>query len=112
MPGSGPGEYVRLTVKDAGPGLSDDRLYEIFDRDATVRPAVVDAQDLMLRLGGFVRVESAEGVGTAVHLYFGRIASAGEGDHEPCSGRTGGSGLTTAQSRRCAGSSATIQAGR
>ena len=37
----------------------------------------------MLRLGGFTRVESAEGVGTAVHLYFGRIAAAGEGDHEP-----------------------------
>ena len=27
----------------------------------------------MERLGGFVRVESAEGVGTAVHLYFARI---------------------------------------
>jgi hypothetical protein len=30
----------------------------------------------MERLGGFVRVESAEGIGTAVHLYFTRVSDA------------------------------------
>jgi hypothetical protein len=33
---------------------------------------------MMARLGGFVRVESAEGIGTAVHLYFTRAADAAE----------------------------------
>jgi hypothetical protein len=32
----------------------------------------------MERLGGFVRVESAEGVGTAIHLYFARIGDEAE----------------------------------
>jgi signal transduction histidine kinase len=33
----------------------------------------------MRRLGGFIRVESAEGVGTAVHLYFPRLADVAGG---------------------------------
>jgi ABC-type nitrate/sulfonate/bicarbonate transport system substrate-binding protein len=79
MPEAAPGEYVRLTVRDSGPGLSEDGLARIFDAQATARPAVVAAQRLMRALGGFVRVESAQGVGTAVHLYFPLWG-------EPCSG--------------------------
>jgi ABC-type nitrate/sulfonate/bicarbonate transport system substrate-binding protein len=78
LPGSAAGDYVRLTVKDNGPGLSQERLDSIFDPAATSRPAVVAAGELTRRLGGFVRVESAEGIGTAVHLYFCRAAIAGE----------------------------------
>ena len=78
LPGSATGDYVRLTVKDNGPGLSQERLDSIFDPAATSRPAVVAAGELTRRLGGFVRVESAEGIGTAVHLYFCRVAIAGE----------------------------------
>jgi signal transduction histidine kinase len=78
LPGSAAGDYVRLTVKDNGPGLSQERLDSIFDQAATTRPAVVAAGELTRRLGGFVRVESAEGIGTAVHLYFCRAAIAGE----------------------------------
>ena len=71
-PGAEIGEFVRLTVRDGGPGLSDRALDEVFDADATRRPAVAQAAETMRRLGGFIRVESAEGVGTAVHLYFPR----------------------------------------
>jgi len=78
LPGSAAGDYVRLTVKDNGPGLSQERLDSIFDPAATSKPAVVAAGELTRRLGGFVRVESAEGIGTAVHLYFCRAAIAGE----------------------------------
>jgi hypothetical protein len=46
----------------------------VFDTVATVRPSVALAKGTIQRLGGFVRVESAEGVGTAVHLYFPRAA--------------------------------------
>ena len=76
LAGSAPGEYVRLTVKDNGPGLSPERLDQLFSSTATARPAVVAAGELTRRFGGFVRVESAEGIGTAVHLYFRRAIAA------------------------------------
>jgi ABC-type nitrate/sulfonate/bicarbonate transport system substrate-binding protein len=71
-PGAEIGEFVRLTVRDSGPGLSDEALDQVFDPELTRRPAVAQAAETMRRLGGFIRVESAEGVGTAVHLYFPR----------------------------------------
>jgi ABC-type nitrate/sulfonate/bicarbonate transport system substrate-binding protein len=70
-PGARIGEFARITVRDSGPGLSDVQFEQILDA-TTVRPAVAKAAAVMERLGGFVRVESAEGVGTAVHLYFVR----------------------------------------
>jgi signal transduction histidine kinase len=79
-----PGDYVRLSVKDNGAGLSPERLDQIFDPAATGRPAVAAAGELTRRLGGFARVESVEGIGTAVHLYFRRAgAAAGEGQQPP-----------------------------
>jgi ABC-type nitrate/sulfonate/bicarbonate transport system substrate-binding protein len=75
-PGAVPGEYVRVTVRDNGPGLSDEALDKVFDAAATTRPSVALAKAAMQRLGGFVRVESAAGVGTAVHLYFPRVGEA------------------------------------
>jgi two-component system cell cycle sensor histidine kinase/response regulator CckA len=71
-PGARVGEFARITVRDNGPGLSDAEFEQIFDPEATVRPAVVSAAVVVERLGGIVRVESAEGIGTAVHLYFAR----------------------------------------
>lgn len=67
-----PGDYVRVTVRDSGPGLTPERLGEIFHLRPTTNPAIVAAAELARRMGGFARVESAEGVGTAVHLYFRR----------------------------------------
>jgi ABC-type nitrate/sulfonate/bicarbonate transport system substrate-binding protein len=75
--GSAAGEYIRLTIKDNGPGLTPERLDRLFDPAATVRPAVVAAGELTRQFGGFTRVESAEGIGTAVHLYFRRAIAAG-----------------------------------
>jgi signal transduction histidine kinase len=76
LAGSALGEYVRLTVWDNGPGFSPERLDQLFSSTATARPAVVAAGELTRRFGGFVRVESAEGIGTAVHLYFRRAIAA------------------------------------
>lgn len=66
------GEFARITVRDSGPGFSETQLERIFDPTATVRPAVAAAWPAMNKLGGYVRAESAEGVGTAIHLYFPR----------------------------------------
>jgi ABC-type nitrate/sulfonate/bicarbonate transport system substrate-binding protein len=75
-PGAEIGEFVRVTVRDGGPGLSDEALEQILDPALTTRPGAAAAAETMRRLGGFIRVESAEGVGTAVHLYFPRLAEA------------------------------------
>jgi ABC-type nitrate/sulfonate/bicarbonate transport system substrate-binding protein len=78
FPGGRLGSYARITVRDSGPGLSDEAFEQILDPDAGSRPAIVRAAAVMEQLGGFVRVESAEGVGTAVHLYFARIGDEAE----------------------------------
>jgi ABC-type nitrate/sulfonate/bicarbonate transport system substrate-binding protein len=75
-PGAEIGDFVRVTVRDNGPGLSDEALDQVLDPALTTRPGAAGAAETMRRLGGFIRVESAEGVGTAVHLYFPRLAEA------------------------------------
>jgi ABC-type nitrate/sulfonate/bicarbonate transport system substrate-binding protein len=81
-PGAEIGEFVRVTIRDSGPGLSDEALDQVFKPGVTTRPAAATAAETMRRLGGFVRVESAEGVGTAVHLYFPRLANPALGTTE------------------------------
>jgi ABC-type nitrate/sulfonate/bicarbonate transport system substrate-binding protein len=76
FPGSAAGDYMRATVKDSGAGLSPERLERIFYPETTARPAVAAAWRSAHRLGGFAAVESVEGVGTAVHLYFRRASEA------------------------------------
>jgi signal transduction histidine kinase len=68
-PGGRIGQFARITVRDNGPGLTDDEFERIADQDAAA---------VMRRLGGFIRVESAEGIGTAVHLYFARATDTAE----------------------------------
>ena len=65
-------------MRDRGSALTDAEFEHILDPDATSRPAVARAAAVMERLGGFVRVESAEGVGTAIHLYFSRVGDEAE----------------------------------
>jgi ABC-type nitrate/sulfonate/bicarbonate transport system substrate-binding protein len=77
------GDYVRLTVKDNGLGFPAESLLNIFDAAATVRPAVAAARELVLRRDGFARVESVEGIGTAVHLYFRRASLAEDKSAQP-----------------------------
>ena len=73
-PGAQIGEYVRVTVRDNGPGLAEEALDRIFDFATTPRLSVARAAEAMRECNGFARVESAEGIGTAVHLYFPRAA--------------------------------------
>jgi signal transduction histidine kinase len=74
IPGAAAGEFARLTVRDNGPGFSEEALARILDPAATARPSAAAAVEAVRGLGGFLRVESAEGVGTAVHIYFLRAA--------------------------------------
>jgi ABC-type nitrate/sulfonate/bicarbonate transport system substrate-binding protein len=84
-PGARLGEFVRITVRDNGPGLSDDALAHVLDTNGSARPSAAAASSAIAAEGGFVRVESAEGIGTAVHLYFPRVAAtetAGKADEQ------------------------------
>lgn len=83
FPGSSPGDYVRITVKDGGRGLSPERLERVFYPETTTRPAAAAAWQLMRRIGGFAAVESAEGIGAAVHLYFCRAVGIAESASPP-----------------------------
>src|SRR5207249_10968787 len=80
MPGLQLGEYVRVTIRDNGAGLNEAALDRVFDPVATPRPAAAAAAEAMRGVGGFARVESAEGIGTAVHLYFPRAVATAAGD--------------------------------
>jgi len=98
------GEFARITVRDSGPGFSETQLERIYDPTATARPAVAAAWPAMNKLGGYVRVESAEGVGTAVHLYFPReeekkTAAATDEPPAPRRYRASGSRATQRRSR-------------
>jgi signal transduction histidine kinase len=82
-PGASAGEFARLTVRDNGPGFPEDALARILDPASTARPSAAAAAEAVCRLGGFLRVESAEGVGTAVHIYFPRVIEKKEEVAEP-----------------------------
>jgi len=71
-----PGEYVRLTVQDAGPGLADDeanKLLEPFFSNGAGRTGLgLAAACLIARQQGgeLVIAPPSSGPGTVVHLYF------------------------------------------
>jgi ABC-type nitrate/sulfonate/bicarbonate transport system substrate-binding protein len=81
-PGGRIGEFARITVRDSGPGLTEVEFERILDPNASARPALAAAAIAAEKIGGFVRVESAEGVGTAVHLYFARATDAETALHD------------------------------
>jgi CheY-like chemotaxis protein len=87
--GAEPGDYVRITVADTGTGMPPDVLAHAFEPFFTTKP---DGQGTGLGLSqlygfvrqsqGVVRLDSAVGHGTSVHLYLARSLDApGDGDH-------------------------------
>lgn len=80
-----PGEYIRLSVRDDGSGLSRDELQQIFDPFYTTKP-VGSGTGLGLSLtlgfmqqsGGTVAVRSVTGEGSVFQLYFPSIQSLGK----------------------------------
>lgn len=79
IPGLEPGDYVCVTVRDTGTGMSGDVVARAFDPFFTTKPlgqgtglGLSMIYGFMLQSGGIAVLESTEGQGTAVLLYFMR----------------------------------------
>ena len=74
--GLAPGDYVLMTVKDTGEGMSPEVMARCFDPFFTTKPVgrgtglgLAQVNNLARRSGGATRIESAPGHGTSVSLW-------------------------------------------
>jgi signal transduction histidine kinase len=72
-----PGEYVMLTVRDTGHGMSPEVLKHAMEPLFTTKEpgkgtglGLATIHSTVRQSGGFVAIDSTEGEGTSVHLYF------------------------------------------
>ncbi len=78
----GPGEYVVIKVRDEGVGIPADRFHKIFEPFYTTkRPGegtglgLSTAYGIVKQTGGFIFVDSVQGVGSTFTLYFPAFSS-------------------------------------
>ncbi len=78
-PGVEPGDYAVLTVRDSGTGMPPDVVARVFEPFFTTKPigqgtglGLSQLYGFARQSGGFVRIDSAVGRGTAVHLHLPR----------------------------------------
>ena len=77
IPNARPGEYVMLTVSDTGHGMSPEVLKHAMEPFFTTKDpgkgtglGLATVHSTVRQSGGFVAIDSAEGEGTSIHLYF------------------------------------------
>lgn len=76
------GEYIKLTVRDTGIGISPEIIARIFDPFFTTKPAsegsgmgLAAVHGIVIKHGGAVEVQSVVGEGSAFDLYFPKAKS-------------------------------------
>lgn len=78
VPALKPGQYVKLTIKDQGPGIPKENLDKIFDPYFSTKNSLSQrgmglglsiCYSIIKKHEGWITVESEEGVGTTVCLY-------------------------------------------
>ncbi len=105
--GAVPGDFVRITVADTGTGMTPEVLARAFEPFFTTKPpgqgtglGLSQIYGFVRQSRGMVRLESAVGVGTSVHLYLPR-STADTADRPdagaPCAGHrpAGAAGAAT-----------------
>jgi|GEM_PF-903532 len=88
-----PGRYIRIDIRDEGPGISEDKLDRIFEPFYTTKPqgtglGLSSAQAIVRQHEGRIRVESRAGEGTTFSVFLPAVpglpaengAEGGEGD--------------------------------
>ncbi len=89
--GAQPGDYVAIMVADTGTGMDDATRTRVFEPFFTTKPigqgtglGLSQVYGFVQQSGGFVRLDSAPGQGTAVRLYLPRHEPAhAQGDTHP-----------------------------
>ena len=74
------GPYIRISVKDTGPGIAPEALGRIFDPYFTTKAkglgtglGLAVVHGIVRKMGGTIRVQSEPGRGAAFHIYLPRI---------------------------------------
>jgi len=92
VPDLRPGRYVRLSVADAGAGISDQALSRIFDPYFSTKErgdqhgmglGLAIAHAVVAEHGGTITVASRIGTGTVFHVYLPAAHEPSRGPHEP-----------------------------
>lgn len=98
-PGLSPGEYIRVSVQDSGPGMSGDlaeRAINPFftskDRATHLGLGLSIVYGFTQQSGGYLDVEGGEGRGTSVTLYFPRAEEAEQAPSGDAAGHAGAAG--------------------
>ncbi len=68
------GQYVKLTIKDHGVGISRENLSKIFDPFFTTKPngsglGLATSYSIIKKHDGYIEVESIEGIGSSFYIY-------------------------------------------
>ncbi|MGE5604905.1 MAG: PAS domain S-box protein [Bacteroidota bacterium] len=69
-----PGQYVKIIIKDHGPGISKENLSKIFDPFFTTKPngsglGLATSYSIIKKHDGYIEVESSEGAGASFVIY-------------------------------------------
>ncbi|MBI5236274.1 MAG: response regulator [Deltaproteobacteria bacterium] len=85
------GDYVRITVKDTGKGISAKHIHRVFDpffttKDKASGLGLAVSYSIVKRHKGHISVESKEGFGAAFNVYLNRAGVVGQTEEKPLVG--------------------------